>query len=117
MGTEESSAKEYEQQTKENDIQKTTKEQDLKYKEKEITSLAKSASEMSSDRSGVQDEMDAVLDYLKQLEAKCIAKPESYADKTAARAAEIAGLKEALEILEGQSALLQTRRSLRGVHR
>jgi len=113
--TEESSAKEYEQQTKENDIMKTTKEQDLKYKEKEIVSLAKSASEMTSDRSGVQDEMDAVLDYLKQLNAKCIAKPESYADKTAARAAEIAGLKEALEILEGQSALMQTRRSLRGV--
>ena len=30
-------------------------------------------------RSGVQDELDAVLDYLKQLEGKCVAKAESYA--------------------------------------
>jgi len=115
--TEDSSAKEYDQQCKENDIMKTTKEQDLKYKEKEIVSLAKSVSELTSDRSGVQEENNAVLGYLKQLEAKCVAKAESYGDKTAAREAEIAGLKEALEILEGQSALLQTQRSLRGVRR
>merc|ERR1740139_1463324 len=113
--TEESSAAEFDKQSKENDIMKTTKEQDVKYKTKDSTSLAKSAAEMTSDRSGVQTEMDAVLEYLKQLEKKCVVKAESYADKTAAREAEIVGLKEALDILEGQAVLMQTQRSLRGV--
>merc|ERR1712217_265270 len=94
---------------------KAAKEQDVKYKAKGSTSLAKSAAELTSDRSGVQTEMDAVLEYLKQLEAKCVVKAESYGDKKAAREAEIAGLKEALDILEGQAVLMQTQRSLRGV--
>merc|ERR1712157_259508 len=114
--TEESSAAEYDKQTKENEILKATKEQDVKYKTKESVSLEKSSSEMSSDRSGVDDELSAVSDYLKKLEGRCIAKPESYAEQKARREAEIAGLKEALQVLDGQSALLQSR-SLRGVQR
>merc|ERR550537_1207536 len=113
--TEESSAAEYEKQTKENEILKATKEQDVKYKTKESVGLEKSAAEMTSDRSGVQDENSAVLEYLKKLEDKCIAKPESYEEQKARREAEIAGLKEALQILDGQAVLLQTQRSLRGV--
>merc|ERR1719238_727746 len=115
--TEESSAAEYDQQTKENAILKQTKEQDVKYKTKESVSLEKSAVEMKSDRSGVEDEMSAVLEYLKKLEDRCIAKPESYEETKARREAEIAGLKEALEILNGQAVLMQTHRSLRGVSR
>merc|ERR1712176_1611271 len=114
--TEESSAAEYDKQTKENEILKQTKEQDVKYKTKESVALEKSAAEMTSDRSGVEDEMAAVLEYLKKLEGRCIAKPESYAEQKARREAEIAGLKEALQVLDGQSALLQSR-SLRGVQR
>merc|ERR1712039_799669 len=57
--TEESSAAEYDKQTKENAILKQTKEQDVKYKTKESVSLEKSAAEMTSDRSGVEDEMSA----------------------------------------------------------
>merc|ERR550537_1631596 len=113
--TEESSAAEYDKQTKENEILKQTKEQDVKYKTKESVGLEKSAAEMTSDRSGVEDEMAAVLEYLKKLEDKCIAKPESYEEQKARREAEIAGLKEALQILDGQAVLLQTQRSLRGV--
>merc|ERR550537_865483 len=114
--TEESSAAEYEKQTKENEILKATKEQDVKYKTKESVSLEKSAAELTSDRSGVEEELSAVVQYLKELEARCVAKPESYAETKAKREAEIAGLKEALEILDGQAVLLQTQ-SLRGVRR
>merc|ERR1712050_667661 len=71
--TEESSAAEYDKQTKENEILKQTKEQDVKYKTKESVELEKSAAEMTSDRSGVQEEMDAVLEYLKKLEDRCVA--------------------------------------------
>merc|ERR1719471_1265447 len=113
--TEESSAAEYDKQTKENEILKTTKEQDVKYKTKESVSLEKSAAELTSDRSGIEEEMTAVLEYLKELEDRCVAKPESYEEQKARREAEIAGLKEALQILDGQAVLLQTQRSLRGV--
>merc|ERR550537_770969 len=64
---EETAAAAYEQETKENALTKTTKQQDAKYKEKEAVSLGKSSSEMSSDRSGVEDELSAVVEYLKKL--------------------------------------------------
>ena len=49
----------------------------------------------------------------------CIAKPETYAARKAHRESEIAGLKQALEILEGEGVALvqkQVRRTLRGGH-
>merc|ERR1719213_541958 len=114
--TEESAATEYDKETKENEIEKTTKEQDVKYKTKESVALEKSAAEMKGDVAGTQEELDAVLAGLKELEARCIAKPDSYAETKAKREAEIAGLKNALEVLDGQAVLLQ-RSSLRGVRR
>merc|ERR1719213_1016092 len=76
--TEESAASEYDKETKENEIAKATKEQDVKYKTKESVGLEKAAAEMKSDVAGTQEELDAVLEGLKQLKARCIAKPESY---------------------------------------
>jgi len=108
---------EYEKESKENEIEKTTKNQDVKYKVKEAKGLDKYAAELNSDRTGVQDELDAVLEYLSRLEGRCIAKAETYADRTARREAEIAGLKQALQILESETALVQSarnRRSFRG---
>merc|ERR1719420_2353310 len=51
---EEEAVKEYEKQTQENDIAKTTKTQDVKYKTKEAKSLDKSVAEMTSDRAGLE---------------------------------------------------------------
>jgi len=114
---EQTGAAEYDQQTKENAVTKTTKDQDVKYKTKEFTSLDKKVAELTSDREGVQAELDAVLEYLKKLDDQCISKVESYAERKDRREAELAGLKEALEILSGESMLLQrgTVRKLRGV--
>merc|ERR1711879_61243 len=95
------------QMTKETEVQTTTKTQDVKYKTKESASLDKAISEASSDRSGVQSELDAVLEYLDKIKEKCVAKPESYAEKKARRESEIAGLKDAMEILESEAALIQ----------
>merc|ERR1712137_605221 len=75
--TEETAAAAYEQETKENALAKTTKEQDAKYKEKEAVQLAKATTEATSDRSGVQAELDAVLEYLGKLEDRCSEKAES----------------------------------------
>jgi len=113
---EESAQAAYEQETKDNEIETATKTQDGKYKKKEAADLDQAVAELTSDRSGVQEELDAVNEYLEKIKARCIAKPESYEDRVARREAEVAGLKQALEILEGESVFLQrsTRHALRG---
>merc|ERR1719242_11690 len=114
--TEENAQATYDQETKDNEIEKTTKEQDVKYKSEESTGLDKSVAEATSDRSGVQEELDAVLEYLKGIEDRCIAKAEPYAERARRREAELAGLKEALGILENETSFLQQKKTptLRG---
>jgi len=118
IATEEMAANTYTSETKENEIEKVTKEQDVKYKTKESSELDSAVAEATSDRSGVEAELEPVLKYLATLKDRCIAKAETYEDRKARREAELAGLKEALQILEGQAVLLQRRsaRSLRGHH-
>merc|ERR1719191_50534 len=103
---------EYEKTTEENKINKVTMEQDVKYKTKEFTELDKAIAENTADRDGLQTELDAVLDYYEKVKDRCIAKPETYEERKKRREAEIAGLKEALSILEGQ-AFLQRRAQIR----
>merc|ERR1719298_293924 len=107
ISVEETAVAEYEKATKENEIAKTTKEQDVKYKTKEAKSLDKAAAEQTADRDGLQTELDAVLDYWEKIQEQCVAKPEPYEERKKRREAEIAGLKEALAILEGEAALIQ----------
>jgi len=114
---EDAAAASYDATTRENQIDRTTKEQSLKYKSKEAKELDKYSAELTSDRSGVQAELDAVNEYLAKMEEQCIAKAETYSARQDRYAAEIAGLKEALQILESETALVQrhsTRRTLRG---
>ena len=106
---------EYDKVSQENKITKTTMSQDAKYKSQEATSLDKEVSELSSDKQTTSTELSAVLEYYGKLKDRCVAKPESYADRKARRAAEIAGLKEALDVLENETAFVQRkRRGLRG---
>jgi len=116
VAAEQTAAATYDKETKENAIEKTTKNQDVKYKTKEAASQDKKAAELSTDIEGVKSELDAVTDYLASLDKKCTYKVESYADRKARREAEINGLKEALDILESETALVQTS-SLRGVRK
>merc|ERR1719324_813912 len=119
ISAEESAAAEYETATKENEISKATKSQDVKYKTKESKSLDKAISETSADKATVTSELDAILEYYKGIEERCIAKAETYAEIVKRRTAEIAGLKEALSILEGEAVLLQktsSKHALRGKH-
>merc|ERR1719224_42383 len=117
--TENTAASEYDRVSKENEITKATKDQDVKYKTKEAKGLDKSVTEANADRSGVQEELDAVNQYYKGIKARCIAKAETYAERVKRREAEIAGLKEALSILEGEAVLLQrkSKHTLRGARR
>merc|ERR1719396_281907 len=88
--------------------------QDVKYKTKEAAELDQAVVENTADRSSTQAELDALLEYLAKLEDMCVAKPETFAERDERRSAEIAGLKQALAILDGEAMLIQ-RRALRGV--
>merc|ERR1719456_155799 len=103
--------------TQENKVTKTTKEQDVKYKDQEAASLDKDIAELSSDREGTQTELDAVMEYDSKIKDQCIAQPETYEERKRRREAEIAGLKEALSILEGEAVFFQKKtKTLRGGH-
>merc|ERR1712048_1161362 len=102
-------AAEYDKITQENKVSKTTKDQDVKYKTQEFKSLDKQITELTADRDTVNTELSAVLEYYSQLKDRCVAKPESYEDRKARRDAEISGLKEALSVLESETAFIQQR--------
>ena len=107
---------EYEKITQENKVSKTTKDQDVKYKTQEFKSLDKDISELSGDKDTLSTELAAVNEYYSKLRERCVAKPETYEDRKARREAEINGLKEALTVLEEETAFVQRKRKggLRG---
>jgi len=98
----------YDKTTQENKVTKAAKDQDVKYKSQEAAGLDKSITEWSNDRDSVNVELGAVNEYYVKLQERCVAKPESYAERKKRREAEIAGLKEALNVLENEAALSQT---------
>jgi len=113
----ESSAKgAYDKLTQENAVTKTTKQGDAKGKSNEVKQLDVAIGNYKENHATTSSELDAVLDYLDKLKPQCESKAMSYADKKAARENELAGLKEALQILSAE-ALLQVKTTLRGARR
>jgi len=118
VAEEETAAADYEAATKASEVETAAKDQDAKYKTKEFKGLDKAVSELSTDLSGSQTELDAVLEYEAKIKEQCVAKAEPYEERKRRREAELAGLKEALTILEGESFLQQSsKRTLRGARR
>jgi len=105
----------YEKTSMENRVTKAMKEQDLKYKSKEAKGLDTSVTELSSDRRGAQSEIDAVYEYNKLIIGACVAKPETYEERRGRREAEIAGLRQALAVLDGEAVLLQGKKRQSGL--
>jgi len=91
-------------------VTKATKEQDIKGQTQEFKAADQNIAELSGDRESVRTELAAVNDYLAKVNERCIAKPETYEDRKARRESEIAGLKEALNILQSETALIQRKR-------
>jgi len=103
----------YEKTTQDNKMSTTMKTQDVKYKTAEFKGLDKSISELSGEKDTTSSELGAVLEYYGKIKERCIAKPETYEERKARREAEIEGLKEALTILESETAFVQRRTHLR----
>merc|ERR1719191_484661 len=115
--SEQTSESEYKKETASNKITKATKEQSVKYKTKEFKGLDTAVAEAKSDRGTTQEELDSIMQYLGKLDDICIAKAEPYSERKRRRTEEIAGLKEALSILNGEAVLLQREGVLRGTKR
>merc|ERR550537_153344 len=109
--TEEADAEaEYEKTTQANAVTKTLKDQDVKYKTAEYKALDKEITTLTSDRDTKDAELSAVLEYYEKVKDRCIAKAETYEERKERREAEIAGLKQALEVLESDTAFVQRKR-------
>merc|ERR1719191_2586636 len=97
----------YEKLMNENKASKAAKEAEAKAAASEIKSLTVTLENTGEDHSMTSKELAAVMDYVEKLKPQCEEKAMSYAEKKARREAEISGLKEALEILAGDSVFLQ----------
>merc|ERR1719159_2393113 len=107
---------EYEKLTQDNEIATTEKETAVKYKTKDSKETEAMLAGLKEDKEVADKEYSAIMDYWEKLQPMCIAKPEPYAERKKRREAEIAGLKEALTILEeetGSPVSLQVRTARR----
>jgi chromosome segregation ATPase len=111
---EQQSVADYEAETQDNKVASTAKEEEVSAKTKEFTALDKKIADQTNDRKSVQTELDAVEEYLKKLKKECINHMTRFEEMQERRGAEIAGLKEALNILETETSFVQTARRLRG---
>jgi len=105
----------YDSLSQKNSVAKAAKLAEVKGKQGEVKSLEMNLLNYKEDKESTLKELDAVLTYLDKLKPQCQTKVMSYAERKAKREQEIAGLKEALTILSGES-LLQVK-SLRGIRR
>jgi len=107
----------FETLSEDNKVSKAEKIAEAKGKASEVKSLKVELGHHGEDKTSVTSELAAVNSYLDKLKPECESKAMSYAEKKAAREAEIAGLKEALSILEGSTVFVQTGHNLRAIHR
>merc|ERR1719262_467698 len=98
----------YESMMNDSTASKAAKEAEVKASKSEVKSLKVALEQYGEDKTMTSTELDAVLEYIDKLKPQCEEKVMSYAEKKARREAEIAGLKEALEILAG-AALVQVK--------
>jgi len=107
---------EYEKLTKDNEIATMEKSTAVKYKVKDTKETEERLLSTKEDKESASKEYAAIMEYWEKLQPMCIAKPEPYAERKRRREAEIAGLKQALQILEeeaGSPAFLQIRTARR----
>jgi len=103
QAAEDMAQKEYDDLTEDNKVLTATKSTAVTYKKKDLKETQAFLEETKGDLGTTQEELDAVLEYYDKLKPQCIAKPMPYEERKKRREKEIAGLKEAMDILEAES--------------
>jgi len=88
--------------TQENAVTKAAKSAEADGKRSEIKSLEVNSLNYKQDHMYISKELDAVMSYMDKLKPQCETKVMTFGERKARREQEIAGLKEALEILGAQ---------------
>jgi len=101
--SEEEALETYKQLMQSNKVAKATKETEVKNKNSEMKSLEVALSHHATDYQTTSAELSAVMEYIEKLKPQCESKAMSYEERKARRDAEIAGLQEALSLLEGEN--------------
>merc|ERR1719313_2582389 len=89
----------YDKLSQENAVARAANTEEVKGKENEVKRVEMSLLNYKEDHETTAKELDAVLKYRDELKPQCETKVMTYAERKARREEEIAGLKEALEIL------------------
>jgi chromosome segregation ATPase len=98
----------YEKRTQEIKVATAEDTKAVEYKVQEFKTLDTEVDELKEDLASTQSELDAVNEYYAEVKDRCIAKPETYEERKARREQEIEGLKEALRILDSETADVKT---------
>merc|ERR1719263_266277 len=91
--------KTYEKTSEELGELKLTLKGEVKTEDGEMKHLDSLLLDLKQDKASTGKELDAVLEYLDKLKPQCETKVMGYAQRKAAREAEIEGLKEAMDVL------------------
>lgn len=102
---EDAAAQAYKDITDENKLTKAEKQADRDFKSKTVDALMLQVKDLVSDNEANQLELDALLEYKKTIDDACIEKIDM-AESLRRRKEEIAGLKDALRILDEEGALM-----------
>jgi len=100
---ESSAAHEYEVFMKETQVQQAVWAKDLEYKNTAKVKTDGDLQRAKMDLEGYQKELDAVNLYIEKLKPQCITQPDSYEERKKRRDTELASLREALAILNGDA--------------
>jgi hypothetical protein len=100
------------------EVETAAKEHDMKLKQKEYASVEKAGADLATDAAHASEKLSAIHQYEAMIKSKC-SKPDSFEERKDRREKELAGLKDAMMSLAGESPLLQTdsMSSLRGSRR
>jgi len=116
--TEDKAQKEYDELMQDNKVAKVSKEGEIKGSKSELSFLDVRIGESTEDKTLAEKELAAIEAYVLKLKPTCEGRVVSFAERQAKREAEIAGCKEALQILEDTTdsiglVQVQTRHNLR----
>merc|ERR1719316_1164007 len=95
--------KTYEKTSEELGELKLTLKGEVKTEDGEMKHLESLLLDLKQDKASTGKELDAVLEYLDKLKPQCETKVMDYAQRKAAREAEIEGLKQAMEVLSAEA--------------